>query len=70
MEIVTITEAKEHLEDLIERAARGEDVRISVPALGSVQLRFAAEDRPKPQRGKRKLGQLAGKMTVPARRPS
>ncbi len=38
METVTISEAKEHLEDLIERAARGEVVRIVDVDLGTVQL--------------------------------
>ena len=30
MDTVTIKDAKEHLEELIEKAARGEDVRISI----------------------------------------
>jgi prevent-host-death family protein len=38
MEDVDLRHAKEHLEELIERARRGEDVRISDPALGSVRL--------------------------------
>ena len=38
MEDVTLAHAKEHLEELIERVARGEDERIAVPAIGSVKL--------------------------------
>lgn len=38
MEDVDLRHAKEHLEELIERARRGEDVRISDPKLGSVRL--------------------------------
>ena len=38
MEDVTLAHAKEHLEDLIERATRGEDVRIADPKLGTVRL--------------------------------
>lgn len=38
MEDVSLSHAKEHLEELIERARRGEDVRIVVPAGGSVRL--------------------------------
>jgi prevent-host-death family protein len=35
---VTLTHAKEHLEELIERARRGEPVRITDPRLGTVRL--------------------------------
>ena len=38
MEDVTLAHAKEHLEELIERAARGEDVRIVDPKVGRVRL--------------------------------
>ena len=38
MEDVTLAHAKEHLEELIARAARGEEVRIVDPAIGSVRL--------------------------------
>lgn len=38
MEDVTIAHAKEQLEELIQRAARGEDVRISDPKAGGVRL--------------------------------
>ena len=38
MENVPVEHAKDHLEELMQRAARGEDVRISDPALGTVRL--------------------------------
>ena len=38
MEDVTLAEAKERLEELIERAARGEVVRIVDPKAGKVRL--------------------------------
>jgi len=38
MEDVSLTHAKEHLEKLVERAAKGEDIRISDVRLGTVRL--------------------------------
>ena len=38
MDDVTLAEAKEHLEELIARAQRGEDVRIVDPKVGKVRL--------------------------------
>ena len=38
MEDIEIAQAKEHLEELIERARRGEDVAITDPKLGRVWL--------------------------------
>ena len=79
MEDVTLSHAKEHLEDLIARAAQGEDVRISDPRLGTVRLApvtpiSAHSERVTdtmapfvPLAHKRKLGLLTGKMVVPAR---
>ena len=57
MENVTLAHAKEHLEELIERAARGEDVRISDPRVGTVRLTAVGGDpvaskRPKPIPGR------------------
>jgi antitoxin (DNA-binding transcriptional repressor) of toxin-antitoxin stability system len=43
MEQVTLAEAKEHLDDLMQRAARGEDVRIVDPELGTVRLTPVAD---------------------------
>ena len=45
MEDVTLAHAKQHLEELIERAARGEDVRISDSKGASVRLVAAERDR-------------------------
>ena len=50
MEDVDLRHAKEHLEELLERAARGEEVRISDPKLGTIRLTAvagAAADGPK-----------------------
>jgi antitoxin (DNA-binding transcriptional repressor) of toxin-antitoxin stability system len=43
MEDVTLAHAKEHLEELVERAARGEVVRIVDAKLGTIQLTPSAE---------------------------
>ena len=79
MEDVTLAHAKEHLEDLVARAIRGEDVRISDPNIGSGKLSAigkpdVAEVRVTdtmepfvPLKQPRKLGHLVGKMKVPAR---
>ena len=42
MEDVTLAHAKDHLEELSERASKGEDVRISDPKLGSIKLQPVA----------------------------
>ncbi len=65
MEDVSLAHAKDHLEELIARASRGEDVRISDPELGTVRLlpvASAKENSPV-----RRPGRLKGKLTVPAR---
>ena len=65
MEDVSLTHAKDHLEELIERASKGEDIRISDPKLGTVRLQpvpAALGERPQ-----RRPGRLKGKLTVPAR---
>ena len=80
MEDIDLRHAKEHLEELIERARRGEDVRIVDPKLGTVRL-TAVPDAPDltaprvtdtmppsvPLKEPRVLGHLKGKMKVPAR---
>ena len=38
MEDISLAHAKDHLEELIERAAKGEDIRISDARLGTVRL--------------------------------
>lgn len=53
METVGVAEAKEHLEELIARAARGEEVVIVDPVHGSATLRIVAqpaEGRPRVKR--------------------
>ena len=79
MEDVTVAHAKEHLEDLIERAARGEEVRISDPKAGTVRLAplrapgvlapcvTDTMDPFVPLAHKRVAGRLKGKYQVPAR---
>jgi antitoxin (DNA-binding transcriptional repressor) of toxin-antitoxin stability system len=79
MDTVTIKDAKEHLEVLLEKAARGEDVRISDTKLGTVRLipvngpdltapRVTDTMEPfVPLAEDRVPGRLKGKMTVPAR---
>ena len=61
MEHVTIADARENLEDLIARAARGEDVCIDVPSVGTVRLQVIAKAR-----SRRVFGRLAGKIASPA----
>ena len=65
METVDVKYAKEHLEELLDRAAKGEDVNIEVPSVGMFTL------APRPRSPKRRpppiLGQWKGKLTVPER---
>ena len=65
MEDVTLDHAKDHLEELIERAARGEDIRISDPKLGTVKLEPVAGTAN--LEGKRRPGRWKGRFTVPER---
>ena len=69
MEDVSLAHAKDHLEELIARASRGEDVRISDPELGTVRLLPVADARPSVEKlyPVRRPGRLKGKLTVPAR---
>jgi antitoxin (DNA-binding transcriptional repressor) of toxin-antitoxin stability system len=66
MEDVSIAHAKEHLEELVARAARGEDVGIVDPKVGKVKLTRAGNGAARPRKPRR-LGLLEGKMQVPAR---
>ena len=53
MEHYTPAEAKDMIEELVARAARGEDVRIADPSFGTVKLQpvaAASADTPKPKR--------------------
>ena len=69
METVSVSDAKEHLEDLIARAARGEDVRIADPRHGTARLTVepSAQPRPKrmPGRWKGRLGSLPDELFSP-----
>lgn len=58
METVGVDEAKRQLEDLIARAARGEEVVIVDPVHGSASLRFIHT----PAKGTRRPGLLKGKV--------
>jgi len=66
MEDVSVAHAKEHLEELVARAAGGEDVRIVDPKVGSVRLTIVRDEATLPRKPRR-LGLLEGKMKVPAR---
>ena len=63
MEDVSITQAKEHLEELLARAAGGEDVRITDPKLGTIKLQVL-DTAPK-RKVKRVAGHLAATHKVP-----
>lgn len=65
MDDVSLTHAKEHLEDLIARARAGEEVCVSDPKLGTVRL--VPVDRSQSPRPKRVIGQWKDKFEVPAR---
>ena len=64
MEDVTLAHAKEHLEELVARAARGEDVRIADPNLGTVRLTAdaGAETVARPER---RSGRWKGRLNIP-----
>lgn len=66
MEDVSVAHAKEHLEELVARAARGEDVSIVDPKVGKVRLTPAGNGATHLRKARR-LGLLEGKMTVPSR---
>jgi antitoxin (DNA-binding transcriptional repressor) of toxin-antitoxin stability system len=69
MEDVSLAHAKDHLEELIARASRGEEVRISDPELGTVRLLPVADAHPSAEKlyPVRRPGRLKGKLTVPVR---
>jgi antitoxin (DNA-binding transcriptional repressor) of toxin-antitoxin stability system len=62
MEDVSLSHAKDHLEELLERAAKGEDIRISDPRLGTVRLQLVEEAHQE-----RHPGRWKGRFTVPER---
>ncbi len=65
MQDVTLTHAKEHLEELIERASRGEEVRIAAPAIGTVRLQVVPEEVSTAPTRSRVPGRLIGKIPPP-----
>ena len=65
MEDVDLRHAKDHLEELLERAARGEDVRISDPRLGTIRLTAVAGTTVPAARPKRVPGLLKDKLPPP-----
>ena len=69
MEDVSLTHAKDHLEELIERAAKGEEIRISDPKFGIVRLQPIASstDHERKPRPERRPGRWKGRFTVPER---
>jgi antitoxin (DNA-binding transcriptional repressor) of toxin-antitoxin stability system len=69
MEDVSLTHAKDHLEELIERAAKGEEIRISDPEFGIVRLQPVAgsTDQERKPRPERRPGRWKGRFTVPER---
>jgi antitoxin (DNA-binding transcriptional repressor) of toxin-antitoxin stability system len=66
MEDVDLRHAKEHLEDLIARAARGEEVRIVDPKYGAVRLSAAGhrESDAPPLYPQRVPGLMKGKVHI------
>jgi len=65
MENISIFEAKDHLEDLFARAARGEDVRIADPKSGVMKLTPVAAVDVVALRKPRELGFLNGVLPPP-----
>jgi len=65
MEDVSLAQAKEQLEDLLARAARGEDVRISDPRGTTVKLTPVAAPVHDPLRKPRVPGSWKGKISDP-----
>jgi prevent-host-death family protein len=62
MEDVSIDHAKQHLDDLVQRARQGEDVRIATSDGGLVRLQPLRDSQ---QAAKRKPGRLQGVYDVP-----
>jgi antitoxin (DNA-binding transcriptional repressor) of toxin-antitoxin stability system len=68
MDQYDINYAREHLDELVGKAARGEEVMIEVPGQGTFRLQQLAEaPADKPQRRRPILGQWKGRLTVPER---
>ena len=65
MEDVDLRHAKEHLEELLERAARGEDVRITDSRLGPFRLTAVASAMEGSGRPKRVPGRWKDRLPQP-----
>ncbi len=66
MDTVTLAYAKEHLEELVARAAAGEDVRITGAAVGTVRLNREVAVMPnEPPFPPRNPGLWRGKISIP-----
>ena len=65
MEDVDLRHAKEHLEDLIARAARGEDVRIAQPGLATVRLMVVGAAVDAMVKTERRPGRWKNRLKVP-----
>jgi antitoxin (DNA-binding transcriptional repressor) of toxin-antitoxin stability system len=64
MDTVDLAHAKDHLEELIARAANGEDVSITDPVRGTFRLQPVKPPTTPPRPI---FGQWKGRLTVPAR---
>ena len=67
MEDVDLRHAKEHLEELIARAARGEEITIAHPTLGAVRLQPVQDTDKHGEPPMRVPGRWKDRFTVPAR---
>lgn len=67
MQEVSLDYAKEHLEELVARAAAGDVVRIATSDNQIISLSLDPQAAKAGERKPRRLGILEGKMTVPAR---
>lgn len=67
MEDVTLADAKQRLDELVARAAKGEDVRIVAPKAGSVRLLpvDASVDSLSVAKTKREPGRWAERLPTP-----
>jgi antitoxin (DNA-binding transcriptional repressor) of toxin-antitoxin stability system len=64
MEDVDLTFAKEHLEELIARAARGEDVRIAQPGIATVRLAVVEPATEPVAKEQRRPGRWKGRLNI------
>ena len=65
METIDLRHAKERLEELLVRAANGEDVRISDPRVGTIRLTAVVAANVQHQRPKRLPGRWKHRLPEP-----